>query len=1068
MTTRDAWLEAELPEGAKSTGDFSIFTQTGGHSKEMVFLPTGQRVHAKDAASITSVLEDSNLDAVRQRALPPRTLDCCQRCMGTHALMDVEITKGAADTPLGLSLETKSAWTQISTLKEDSILASSGLKRGDRIYTVDGVPIRGAAHAISLMKAASGTMVIGYTVGVPLHGSAEWAIGRQREQAMYLLILSLPCCYNMTGVVLAWYAHRLVKRSTTIEQMAESAPRVRGVAFMIIGSCLGTSIASWINAGFIVVQANLLMSQLAIDHPQINVGLLTFGSTFQIVMISFSLMLQDTSRIVTNLVTNLAENQKGPPSGDANLAPPGGGGEGGEATDGAKAVAAAFVKKSGRSWWAVAWKPVLGALLVQLSIGLTIGSQWHFFRPPCIDALSCDGCPNCGSVATCGAPVLLAPKSEMWPPTDMRTRPYGPSPLPGQKLTEELEWLKTTVLQRYPKPIKQSETSDALTPAEEVLVTMSLTEWVVARAANAYTCEQMVTALGKRARYLQSVQAMGHFMYWGSFDWIGVALERAKNLDALAASEGTGALAPLYCYPVPVKGTMATTDLPSSAGFASLHTRLAVMDADFVSLVRKANGVVFGKTNVPELAHSLATGNYANGLTFGVWGYNAMVGGSSGGSAAAVAAYSAAIALTEDTGGSTNAPAVRNHLFGFDPPKFHYPNGGNPALAVRNDQAGVVARTIDDIIAFDMAVLGNAAAHSAARAAVDRLSNAQIRIGCSDVYYSWPDAPGMKASMAAAVAALRAAGFDVDAQSDTNGRRCHTTNPIEAVPEFETASGSTVMPHFSPWLANLREYLHTYLGDDTLDEWAVMLNGVYDFGTSLSQDWMYGWQQQGCALLNADTPALREAYSTRIPAERADVHNAYFDGGPKKYDLIMGATQICEHITWTDDIEGGLAKDKPPLERYDPDAVSSPPNPPSPPVNRWRGSSVEGEDTRGCDGGVFRGKCLYNCLTRGVTGDYDKSFNPAKFVVPAGLTPLGEPFALHFMARAGPRNPSVASSEWVSDEVGPAGWGLEELYMVKRISDALAASGMGRAEAPLNAVTGLSQSLLEGSGEVTG
>ena len=163
------------------------------------------------------------------------------------------------------------------------------------------------------------------------------------------------------------------------------------------------------------------------------------------------------------------------------------------------------------------------------------------------------------------------------------------------------------------------------------------------------------------------------------------------------------------------------------------------------------------------------------------------------------------------------------------------------------------------------------------------------------------------------------------------------------------------------------------------------------------------------------------------------------------------------------DIEGGLAK-------ISPSNVTTPTRSlhtkPALPVNRWRGSLWRAR-TRGCDGGVFRGKCL-QLLTRGVTGDYDKSFNPAKFVVPAGLTPLGEPFALHFMARAGPRNPSVASSEWVSDEVGPAGWGLEELYMVKRISDALAASGMGRAEAPLNAVTGLSQSLLEGSGEVTG
>ena len=289
----------------------------------------------------------------------------------------------------------------------------------------------------------------------------------------------------------------------------------------------------------------------------------------------------------------------------------------------------------------------------------------------------------------------------------MLTRPFGPSPMPRQKFVEELEWLKTTVLEKHPKLITQAETAEALTAAEESLVKMSLAQWMQARAAGEYTCEQMATALGKRARYLQKVQAMNHFMYWKSFDWVGVALKQARALDAIAAAKGPTALAPLYCYPVPIKGTMATVDLPSSAGFASLHSKLAKVDADLVALVRGANGVLFGKTNVPELARSLATGNYANGLAFSAWGHDSMVGGSSGGSAAAVAAYTAAIAITEDTGGSTNAPATRNHVFGYDPPKFHYPNGGNPELAVRNDQAGVVARSIDDIIAFDQAVLGN-------------------------------------------------------------------------------------------------------------------------------------------------------------------------------------------------------------------------------------------------------------------------------------------------------------------------------------------------------------------------
>jgi Asp-tRNA(Asn)/Glu-tRNA(Gln) amidotransferase A subunit family amidase len=148
-----------------------------------------------------------------------------------------------------------------------------------------------------------------------------------------------------------------------------------------------------------------------------------------------------------------------------------------------------------------------------------------------------------------------------------------------------------------------------------------------------------------------------------------------------------------------------------------------------------------------------------------------MTGGSSGGSAAAVASYTAAIAITEDTEGSTNTPAARNQLFGYDPPKFHYPNGGNPSLTYRNDQLGLNARSIDDIIAFDQAVLDTPDAHTAAEAYVAGLDNAGIAIGCSNVYYNYTTATdAIMAKYNEAVTVLKDAGFtfaehcqDVDA-----------------------------------------------------------------------------------------------------------------------------------------------------------------------------------------------------------------------------------------------------------------------------------------------------------------
>jgi len=150
---------------------------------------------------------------------------------------------------------------------------------------------------------------------------------------------------------------------------------------------------------------------------------------------------------------------------------------------------------------------------------------------------------------------------------------------------------------------------------------------------------------------------------------------------------------------------VSTIDFPSSVGYAALHTVKSKVDATIATLLKNAHGVQFGKTNVPEMASSIYTGNYANGIAINPWGYDEITGGSSGGSASSVASYIATIAITEDTGGSTNTPATRNHLFGYDPPKFHYPNAGNPSLTVRNDQLGVNARSIDDIIAYDKAIL---------------------------------------------------------------------------------------------------------------------------------------------------------------------------------------------------------------------------------------------------------------------------------------------------------------------------------------------------------------------------
>jgi Asp-tRNA(Asn)/Glu-tRNA(Gln) amidotransferase A subunit family amidase len=102
-------------------------------------------------------------------------------------------------------------------------------------------------------------------------------------------------------------------------------------------------------------------------------------------------------------------------------------------------------------------------------------------------------------------------------------------------------------------------------------------------------------------------------------------------------------------------------------------------------------------------------------------------------------------------------------------------SGGNPSLTVRNDQIGVNARSIDDIIAYDKAVLGNDAAHAKAAAYVAGLSNKDIRIGCSNVHYNYTlMSPSKSKKYYEAVDILKAAGITF---VDT----CMSVNPYAVV-----------------------------------------------------------------------------------------------------------------------------------------------------------------------------------------------------------------------------------------------------------------------------------------------
>ena len=131
-------------------------------------------------------------------------------------------------------------------------------------------------------------------------------------------------------------------------------------------------------------------------------------------------------------------------------------------------------------------------------------------------------------------------------------------------------------------------------------------------------------------------------------------VEQAAALDAKAKASAAGveAIAPFYGLPVPVKGTVATTDFPSSAGVGVLHDFRAADDAALVTLLRQGHAVIMGKTNVPEFACSWVTANL-RGRALNAMDHAPTTGGSS------PAAQRRPWQLTSPHSPSPRTPAVR-------------------------------------------------------------------------------------------------------------------------------------------------------------------------------------------------------------------------------------------------------------------------------------------------------------------------------------------------------------------------------------------------------------------------
>jgi aspartyl-tRNA(Asn)/glutamyl-tRNA(Gln) amidotransferase subunit A len=267
--------------------------------------------------------------------------------------------------------------------------------------------------------------------------------------------------------------------------------------------------------------------------------------------------------------------------------------------------------------------------------------------------------------------------------------------------------------------------------------------------------------------------------------WLAVDAERARAAAVAAderltqaRAEGEAAIAglpSLLGIPIGLKDLVVARGRQATAGSRILEGFISPYDAHIVEQLDAAGAVIVGKTNMDEFAMGSSTEHSGYGPTANPWDLGRVPGGSSGGSAAAVAAYHVPLAIGTDTGGSIRQPASLTGTVGIKPTYGRVSRYGIIAFASSLDQVGPLARDVRDAALL----LGTVAGHDprdstsapldvpdyAGALPVDDDHAAAfvrgLRLGLPRQYFVEGMEPGVEACVRAAVAALESAGAHI-------------------------------------------------------------------------------------------------------------------------------------------------------------------------------------------------------------------------------------------------------------------------------------------------------------------
>ena len=236
-----------------------------------------------------------------------------------------------------------------------------------------------------------------------------------------------------------------------------------------------------------------------------------------------------------------------------------------------------------------------------------------------------------------------------------------------------------------------------------------------------------------------------------------LALDPARVLAEAAARDrargAAAALGPLHGLPLAIKDNIDVAGYPTTCNTPLLGAEAAPRDAEIVARLRAAGAIVLGKTNMPELGLGQPNDPASGGDAVHPLATDHLTGGSSSGSAVALAAGLAPAALGTDTGGSIRIPAALCGVAGLRPTVGRWPRAGRAVLSPTCDTAGPMARDVADLALLDAVVTGDWAA--------PELKPRDVRLGVSRRHFFDDLDREVERAIDAALAALRGAGMDV-------------------------------------------------------------------------------------------------------------------------------------------------------------------------------------------------------------------------------------------------------------------------------------------------------------------